>query len=237
MQYTKRLIPLVLAMLLAMSLFLLPSCKQPEPPELEVKNLIWPVSVPLPTAEQFVSALPDGCSVRLAEGYSISTLGTYSVPLILTDAEGNEIGTTRAVYAALRVMQYVYDHKSIDNMTVAEAEKWLRMEQASPEYRQTIRNENMEELEYLPDRIRSYETPYPRARFVTITDGRHHAVMLLYLDGDTSSTSDDNPPLLPSHKIFFTDSFEFGWDNKEDKRRSHPYLSDELYQFNNFSFL
>ena len=154
-----------------------------------------------------------------------------------TDAEGNEIGTTRAVYAALRVMQYVYDHKSIDNMTVAEAEKWLRMEQASPEYRQTIRNENMEELEYLPDRIRSYETPYPRARFVTITDGRHHAVMLLYLDGDTSSTSDDNPPLLPSHKIFFTDSFEFGWDNKEDKRRSHPYLSDELYQFNNFSFL
>ena len=97
MQYTKRLIPLVLAMLLAMSLFLLPSCKQPEPPTVEVKNLTWPVSVPLPTAEQFVSALPDGCSVRLAEGYSISTLGTYAVPLILTDAEGNEFTYTASL--------------------------------------------------------------------------------------------------------------------------------------------
>ena len=97
MQYTKRLIPLVLAMLLAVSLFLLPSCKQPEAPTVEIKNLTWPVSVPLPTAEQFLVVLPKGCSVRLAEGYSISSLGTYSVPLILTDADGNEFTYTASL--------------------------------------------------------------------------------------------------------------------------------------------
>ena len=97
MQYTKRFILLVLAMLLAMSLFLLSSCKQPEPPELEVKSLTWPVSVPLPTAEQFVFSLPKGCSVRLAEQYSISSLGTYSVPIILTDADGNEFTYTASL--------------------------------------------------------------------------------------------------------------------------------------------
>ena len=97
MQYTKRFILLVLAMLLAMSLFLLSSCKQPEPPELEVKSLTWPVSVPLPTAEQFVFSLPKGCSVRLAEQYNISSLGTYSVPIILTDADGNEFNYTASL--------------------------------------------------------------------------------------------------------------------------------------------
>ena len=58
MQYTKRFTALVLAMLLAVSLFLLPSCKktEPEPPTIQTKNLNWPVSVPLPTAEQFVAA-------------------------------------------------------------------------------------------------------------------------------------------------------------------------------------
>ena len=97
MQYTKRLTILVLAMLLAMSLFLLPSCKQPEAPAVEIKNLTWPVSVPLPTAEQFLVTVPVGCSVRLAEQYRISSLGTYSVPLILTDADGNEFSYTASL--------------------------------------------------------------------------------------------------------------------------------------------
>ena len=90
MQFTKRFTTLVLAMLLAVSLFLLPACKKPEPPAIETKSLIWPVSVTLPTAEQFVTQLPTGCSVRLAESYSISSLGEYAVPLIVTDADGNE---------------------------------------------------------------------------------------------------------------------------------------------------
>ncbi|MBE6419292.1 MAG: hypothetical protein E7031_04100 [Akkermansiaceae bacterium] len=152
------------------------------------------------------------------------------------DDEGNEIGTTRAVYAALRVMQYAYDNKSLDYKTVAEAEKWLQLDRASDTYRQDIRNENAEELEYLPERIRSYQTPYPRARFLTISDGRHHAVMLLYLDETKSPDNSKAASLKPGTKIFFSDFFEFGWDNKQDVRRSYPYL-EELYQFNNFTFM
>ena len=91
MQYTKRFTTLVLAMLLAVSLFLLPSCKEPSaPPAVELKNLTWPVSVPLPTAEQFFTSIPDGCTVKLVEQYNISALGTYSIPLVLTDKEGSE---------------------------------------------------------------------------------------------------------------------------------------------------
>ena len=98
MQYTKRLTSLVLAMFLAVSLFLLPSCKeQSAPPAVELKKLTWPVSVPLPTAEQFVASIPDGCTVKLAEQYNISALGTYSIPLILTDKKGNEFSYTASL--------------------------------------------------------------------------------------------------------------------------------------------
>ena len=97
MQYTKRFTTLVLAMLLAVSLFLLPACKKPEPPAIETKSLTWPVSVTLPRAEQFVASLPEGCTIRLAESYSISSLGTYSVPLILTDSEGNAFSYTASL--------------------------------------------------------------------------------------------------------------------------------------------
>lgn len=97
MQYTKRLVTLVLAVLLAVSLFLLPSCKEPEPPIVETKQLTWPVSVPLPTAEQFVTSVPEGCTVRLADKYSFSALGTYPISLILTDAEGREFSYTASL--------------------------------------------------------------------------------------------------------------------------------------------
>ena len=97
MQYTKRFTTLVLAMLLAMSLFLLPSCKHLEAPVVEIKNLTWPVSALLPTAEQFFVAVPEGCSVRLAEQYHISSLGAIPVSLILTDADGNEFTYTASL--------------------------------------------------------------------------------------------------------------------------------------------
>lgn len=101
MQYTKRLTTLVLAMLLAVSLFLLPSCKQPEPPAIETKSLTWPVSgpvsVPLPTAEQFVASVPEGCTVRLAEKYNFEAFGTYPISLILTDEKGREFSYTASL--------------------------------------------------------------------------------------------------------------------------------------------
>ena len=98
MQYTKRTISLVLAMLLAVSLFLLPSCKkQVEAPAVEIQNLTWPVSVPLPTAEDFFDTIPEGCTVSLAQPYNISALGTYSIPLVLTDKEGNNFTYTASL--------------------------------------------------------------------------------------------------------------------------------------------
>lgn len=97
MQYTKRLTTIVLAMLLAVSLFLLPSCREPEPPTLQTKNLTWPVSVPLPTAEQFVEAVPEGCTLRLAEKYHFSTFGTYPISLVLTDEKGREFTYTASL--------------------------------------------------------------------------------------------------------------------------------------------
>lgn len=97
MQYTKRFTTLVLAMLLAVSLFLLPSCREPEPPTLQTKNLTWPVSVPLPTAEQFVDSVPDGYTISLAEKFNFSSLGTYPVSLILTDQKGREFTYTASL--------------------------------------------------------------------------------------------------------------------------------------------
>ena len=97
MQHTKRFTTLVLAMLLAVSLFLLPSCKEPEPPALETKSLTWPVSVTLPTAEQFVVSVPEGYTVSLAEKYNFSSLGTYPVSIILTDQKGREFAYTASL--------------------------------------------------------------------------------------------------------------------------------------------
>ena len=97
MQYTKRLTTLVLAVLLAVSLFLFPSCKEPEPPVIETKQLTWPVSVPLPTAEQFVTSVPEGCSVKLADKYNFVALGAYPISLIVTDEKGREFSYTASL--------------------------------------------------------------------------------------------------------------------------------------------
>lgn len=146
-----------------------------------------------------------------------------------TDAEGNELGTTRAVYAALRVMDYVVENRSLDNITVAEAEKWLGLHQASPNYRKMIRNEDLQELEFRPDRLR---TGVPYARFLTITDGRHHAVMMLNLRTNETDPATDAPLIQPNTMINFPQYFEFGWDHAQDKRRSFPYLYEGI-QFKN----
>ena len=90
MQYTKRMISIVLAVLLVVSLFSMSACRDPEPPTLQTKNLVWPVSVPLPTAQQFVDTIPEGCTLKLADKYQFSTFGTYPISLILTDEEGRE---------------------------------------------------------------------------------------------------------------------------------------------------
>ena len=97
MQYIKRFSALVLAMLLAVSLFLLPSCKKAEAPAIKTKELVWPVSVPLPTAEQFVDAVPEGYTLELVTKYDFSSLGTYPISLLLTDEKGREFTYTTSL--------------------------------------------------------------------------------------------------------------------------------------------
>lgn len=97
MQYTKRLTSIVLAVLLVVSLFSMSACRDPEPPVLQVKTLTWPVSVPLPTAEQFVDSVPAGCTISLAEKFNFSSWGTYPVTLLLTDEKGREFTYTASL--------------------------------------------------------------------------------------------------------------------------------------------
>ena len=151
-----------------------------------------------------------------------------------TDAEGNCVGTTRAVYAALRVMKYATEHRSLDNKTVAEAERWLQLDRAPAAYREAIRNEDIEELELMPLRLK---TSVPYSRFLSITDGKLLAVMVLNLRTDRKDSSTGAPLILPETIINFPQYFENGWDTAEDKRRSHPYLDDEIYEFNNAIFI
>ncbi len=66
-----------------------------EPPEDQTqkavfRDLVWAVGTPMPSAEDFVSFLPDDCRVKLAKEYQFSSAGTYSVSLRVTDKNGNE---------------------------------------------------------------------------------------------------------------------------------------------------
>ena len=54
------------------------------------RDLTWAVGTPLPAAEDFVKTLPDGYTVRFAEEYLFSSLGDYTLQLIVTDARGKE---------------------------------------------------------------------------------------------------------------------------------------------------
>ena len=82
------------AMLVCLSILILlfSACTQKQEPSatLAVKNLTWAVGTPLPLPSDFVSELPQDCTVRFASEYTYSNLGSYTVQLILTDADGRE---------------------------------------------------------------------------------------------------------------------------------------------------
>lgn len=84
-------------MMMAVSLFAFASCREPEPPAIQTKDLTWPVSVPLPTAEQFIVSLPEGYTVELTDEYSFSAYGTYPVSLTVTDEKGKTFSYTASL--------------------------------------------------------------------------------------------------------------------------------------------
>jgi hypothetical protein len=61
--------------------------------------------------------------------------------------------------------------------------------------------------------------------------------MVLNLRTNEVDPQTEAPKINPDTIINFPQYFEFGWDKTEDKRRSHPYINDEIYQFNNASFI
>ena len=95
MKKSNRWISFALAVLMmAVSLFVLPACREPEAPVVETKDLVWPVSIPLPTAEQFIVSMPEGCTVALTEQYHFSAFGTYPISLMVTDENGKTFSYT-----------------------------------------------------------------------------------------------------------------------------------------------
>ena len=137
-----------------------------------------------------------------------------------TDAEGNEIATPRAVYAALRVMRHLSDpdNKQLHRMTVAQAEQWLRLDSVSAAYRERIRNEEFDEKARVPERLMSNITPF--ARFLTISDGKHSAVLMLCTDAEKEAR-----PLPKDATIFYPQCYENGWDDKADRYRAGYFIT------------
>jgi len=89
MKQKRRVTVVILTLfVLAVSLFSAFGCAPAEPPALKLKQLTWAVSTPLPRAEDFVEALPTGCTVRFAEEYRFTEYGEHDVELVLTDARG-----------------------------------------------------------------------------------------------------------------------------------------------------
>ncbi len=64
--------------------------REEEPLTVTVRELTWATSTPLPKAAEFVSDLPAGATVRYAEQYTFSAVGSYDLELIVTEESGRE---------------------------------------------------------------------------------------------------------------------------------------------------
>lgn len=82
-----------LAFLLTVAMLpsLLGACKEDEWQDPTLCDLTWAVGAPLPTAEDFCTALPEGGALRFAdENVSFDRLGKYELSLIYTAPDGRE---------------------------------------------------------------------------------------------------------------------------------------------------
>ena len=67
------------------------SCmEQREQEKTEGKNLVWGVGAPLPQPTDFITKIPEGATVRYAEEYLFTRLGTYQLELIVTPIYGRD---------------------------------------------------------------------------------------------------------------------------------------------------
>ena len=144
-----------------------------------------------------------------------------------TGPDGHPVATPRAVYAALRAIRYAHLHKVLDNVSVAEAERWFRLDSVPANYRSIVRNENLRAIsENVPNRLRPHlGTDY--AKFISIGDGRHNVVLLLdLLTNDAPDATTGSLPMHAATRIYTTQYFEYGWDKDLDHRRCYPSLPE-----------
>ena len=136
------------------------------------------------------------------------------------ETNDNEFATPRAVYAALRIMRYLSDpaNKTLDNMTIAQAEDWLQLHRASESYRDIIRNEEANEKARVPERLKSPSVIF--TRFLTISDGKHSATLVLNTNADKGER-----PLPQDTRIFYPQYYENGWDDKADRYRAGYFIT------------
>lgn len=80
-----------LLILACMLCVMLSACMdRPSEDESVFRDLTWAVGTVLPEAQDFAVSLPEGATVRFAEQYSYTSLGDYTLTLIVTDSRGRE---------------------------------------------------------------------------------------------------------------------------------------------------
>lgn len=113
---------------------------------------------------------------------------------------GQTVGTTAAVHAAYRVMDYISRHEVFAGFTRRQAEEWLRLDRVPPAYRRQLRDESDIDLPSVDSMFES------RDRFLTVTDGRR--VSVLYIR--TNAAGD---------RINISEVQDAGWDAVADEQR------------------
>lgn len=113
---------------------------------------------------------------------------------------GQTVATPAAVHAAYRVMDYISRHEAFAGYTPAQAEQWLQLDRVPEAYRRRLRDESDIELASVDNLFES------RTRFLTVTDGRHWAVLYIRTNAE-------------GDKINVAEVQDAGWNAVVDDRR------------------
>ncbi len=113
---------------------------------------------------------------------------------------GHTLATTAAVHAAYRVMSYISRHEAFGGLSPQQAEQWLHLEQVPAAYRRQLRDERDINLPSVDSMFES------RQRFLTVTDGRHWAVLYIRTNAE-------------GDKINVAEVQDAGWNAVADEER------------------
>ena len=113
---------------------------------------------------------------------------------------GHTLATPSAVHAAYRVMSYISRHEAFGGLSPQQAEQWLHLEQVPAAYRRQLRDERDINLPSVDSMFES------RQRFLTVTDGRHWAVLYIRTNAE-------------GDKINVAEVQDAGWNAVADEER------------------